>query len=144
MSVINVHGSHGTITVHAASGHVLDCDECAFGDCRDVGYRNILWSDPARCVHDWPALLPAPKVTIIVHGWCWVEDGDVRWQSHCHDFPEREPDGWCVYVRREGPDAWNDPCDFHMPVDVDFETRDGAVAFAKQLAADYGTGWFED
>ena len=100
-------------------------------------------------------LLPAPKVTIILHGWHWVSswgeiadspdpENPIQHQQHADEMPNVPPDGWCVYTRREGPQDWQDPSGFDLTDEQDFETYEEAQAEAQLRADAYGIEYFED
>lgn len=180
MTEIIVRGSNGDIGVHGPSGHILwrDHFEEHGAEYADILYFDpARWPDYAHRIHECDILdtafvasgrytaelprtaegewsdtlrLPAPQVTIILHGWCWdrywdAQLGDeVVTQTHEHEFPDRAPDGWCVYTRREGPADWQDPSDFDLTDEQDFPTLEEARAEAQRRAADYGIGYFED
>lgn len=81
------------------------------------------------------ALLPAPNVEIILHGFYTDEEGN-------DTFSDREDEitGWCVYLRRNNPSAWGD---FDIDWEEDFETYEAASDFAKKWASAYGIEVFE-
>lgn len=78
-------------------------------------------------------LLPPPNVTVCLHGFYSDDGGD----SYSDD-PE-EITGWCVYLRRNyrQPDPSYAP-EFDIDDERDFTTRDEAVTYATQRAAEYG------
>ncbi len=99
-------------------------------------------------------LLPAPKVTIILHGWHWVSswgevadspdpENPIQHQQHASEMPSVEPDGWCVYTRHADP---SDPSyyPFDLSFEQDFETYEEAQAEAQLRADAYGIEYFED
>lgn len=174
MSTIEVYGSYGTLTVHRTSGHILGyipepgdtpeysdirwfdpatlpeqacCDILGTGFAADTGYcRELTWLGPEQYWVD-QLRLPAPKVSIILHGWHWDAYWDARigdlvtTQEHADEQPDKEPDGWCVYTR-------HDPENTHHPFDLsneqDFATYEEALAEAQTRAAEYGIEHRED
>lgn len=48
MPTILIHGSHGELVVHAASGHIVERRrDCDCEDCAGVGYADVMWFDPS-------------------------------------------------------------------------------------------------
>lgn len=174
--IVEISGNHGLLYVHAASGHIVSrvrdgdgyddilwFDPTYLSEDTDILTTAPVYRDGTYAAPMFPglvqdageawwfyqplALLPAPKVTVILHGWVWSRYWDasvgdeVVYQEHAEAEP---PDGWCVYTRREGPVDWRDPSDFDISNDQDFATYEEALAEATQRAADYGIEHFED
>ena len=87
-------------------------------------------------------LLPKPDVEVCLHGFTEDEQG-----QHYSDDPD-EITGWCVYLRRNEPAKGSHPVmsyfdrEWKIIDEWDFGDSGAARAFAKRMAADYGTTIF--
>lgn len=86
--------------------------------------------------------LPPEELSVCVHAWYWTDDeaGNGEEYQEYTDDPDLA-DGWCVYLRRDTPGDEIEP--FELEDEVDYATREEALAAAEALASAHGCGWEE-